>query len=84
MPIVHYEKIMTENRTFSWKLSIFGNFGPLVVNHDIKIFEKVFDFLKPISPISKVNFWLSRHITIPILSFSLHLSLVSNVPLHPH
>ena len=60
---------MTENRPFSLKIPILGNFDLQVVNQDIKNFEKVFDFLKPIS----CQLLFARHITIPILNFSLHL-----------
>src|SRR6218665_3060150 len=37
---------MPENRPFSRKITIFGNFGPLGANKDIKFFYKLFDFFK--------------------------------------
>src|SRR6218665_1046403 len=75
MLVADYKKKYDQKQAiFIKKILICGKCGPLVVNQDIKTFGKVFDFLKPIS---KVNFWLPRHIAIPILSFSLHLNSLS-------
>jgi len=43
---VDYKKISTESRSFSLKIPIFSNFGPLGRVQDIKNFETLIDMLK--------------------------------------
>ena len=70
--VVDYKKIITENRPFSCKISISGNFNPLPwgsERHSLTIFEKKLIFLKPIS---KDSYWLPCHINGAIFRNSLH------------
>ena len=67
---------MTENRPFSRKITILGNFDPLRANQDIEIFL-TFGLFK--SHAKRQLCW-NRHVKTPILSF-LHLptSLIVSV-----
>jgi len=41
---VDYKKNLRENRQFSWKIMILGNYRPFGALKEITIFEKLFDY----------------------------------------
>ena len=70
MLLVDYKKIITENRPFSWKMSIFSNFASWGGSSRYKNVWKY--FWNSVKPILKGTFWWVNHIKNPIFMVSYH------------